>query len=191
GKRPVASPLPFHLSYRADGTPVASFHVARNNPLATLAGRDEPWLLAVRGADASVSPEWYASPEQVPTWLYEAVHLSGPATLISRDRMLAHLDELTQDFERPADGAPAWSSGRLTAARREAMMNAIVAIEMEIETVEGVAKLSQTKTDADFQAVAMHLRAQDDVMARQISARMVALRPDLSYEEAIEELSHG
>lgn len=191
GKRPVASPLPFHLSYRADGTPVASFHVASNNPLAALAGRDEPWLLAVNGADAYVSPEWYVSPEQVPTWLYEAVHLSGSARLISRDRTLAHLNELTADFERPADGAPAWSSDRLTAGRREAMMNAIAVIEMEIETVEGVAKLNQAKSDADFRAVAMHLHAQDDAMARQISARMVALRPELSYEEAIEELSHG
>ena len=29
GERPVASPLPFLLHYRDDGTPCAQFHVAR------------------------------------------------------------------------------------------------------------------------------------------------------------------
>ena len=35
------------------------------------------WLMAVNGADAYVSPDWYVSPDQVPTWLYQAVHLTG------------------------------------------------------------------------------------------------------------------
>ena len=41
-----------------------------------LGGCDGSWLLAVNGADAYVSAR-YASPDQVPTWLYQAVHLSG------------------------------------------------------------------------------------------------------------------
>ena len=37
GGRPIASSLPFYLSYADDGTPQAMFHVARQNPLAKLA----------------------------------------------------------------------------------------------------------------------------------------------------------
>ncbi|HEX7563850.1 MAG TPA: FMN-binding negative transcriptional regulator, partial [Bradyrhizobium sp.] len=33
GRKPVASALPFYLTYADDGTPHAAFHVARNNPL--------------------------------------------------------------------------------------------------------------------------------------------------------------
>ena len=55
-----------------------AFHVARGNPLAALADGTSHWLLAVNGADAYVSPDWYVSPDQVPTWLYQAVHLTGP-----------------------------------------------------------------------------------------------------------------
>ena len=191
GTRPTGSPLPFDISYRDDGTPVASFHVARNNPLTALAARGDIWLLAVSGADAYVSPEWYVTPEQVPTWLYETVHLSGRVRIAPTPDKRGHLDRMTAHFERPDTGAPMWTSERLTPGRREAMLNAIVAIEMDIEQVEGSAKLNQNKSKADFQAVVMHLREQDDAMARQIAARMVALKPNLSYEDATKEFSHG
>jgi transcriptional regulator len=191
GVRPTGSPLPFHISYRDDGTPVASFHVARNNPLAVLAQHGDIWLLSISGADAYVSPEWYVTPEQVPTWLYEAVHLSGPVKIVPVPEKRGHLDRMTEHFERNDNGGAAWSSDRLTPGRREAMLNAIVGIEMDIEQVEGSAKLSQNKSEADFQAVVMHLRQQDDAMARQIAARMVASRPDLSYEEIAKEVTNG
>jgi len=78
GAKPVASSLPFYLTSANDGTPRALFHVARHNPLIKLADGTTSWLLAVNGADAYVSPDWYVSPDQVPTWLYQAVHLTGP-----------------------------------------------------------------------------------------------------------------
>ena len=37
GARPIASSLPFYLTYADDGTPHAAFHVARGNALAALA----------------------------------------------------------------------------------------------------------------------------------------------------------
>src|ERR1700704_3998899 len=77
GGKPIASSLPFLLTYGDDGTPYVAFHVARQNRLATLADGAPSWLLAVNGVDAYVSPDWYVSPDQVPTWLYQAVHLTG------------------------------------------------------------------------------------------------------------------
>src|SRR5581483_7273291 len=64
GARPVASALPFCVSFAADGTPIVSFHVARGNALARLGDGKSRWLLAVNGADAYVSGDWYASPDQ-------------------------------------------------------------------------------------------------------------------------------
>src|SRR3954451_17982884 len=77
GTRPIASPLPVYLSYSDDGTPHAAFHAARHTPLIRLAAGTSSWLLAVNGADSYVSPDWYVSPDQVPTWLYQTVHLTG------------------------------------------------------------------------------------------------------------------
>ncbi len=179
GERPIASPLPFELSSREDGTPCARFHVARANPLASLAQRGGSWLIAVAGADAYVPADWYASPEQVPTWLYEAVHLSGRVRPLPAEATRDHLDRLVESFDR--DGQ-AWTADRVTPGRLTHLMQAIVVIDMEIDLVEGSAKLNQNKSDADYAAVAARLQDQPDPMAHRIAARMVALRPHLVYE---------
>src|SRR5215470_11736766 len=83
GQKPIASLVPFYLSYAADGTPEVAFHVARNNPLVRLADGVSPWLVAITGANAYVSADWYVSQDQVPTWLYQAVHLAGPVRTLS------------------------------------------------------------------------------------------------------------
>jgi len=46
-----------------------------------------------------VSPHWYASPDQVPTWLYQAVHLSGPVRTMSGHELGQHLEALSAKFE--------------------------------------------------------------------------------------------
>src|SRR5947209_8757266 len=82
GDKPIASSLPFCLRYADDGTPMVPFHVARGNALAGLADGKSHRLLAVNGADAYVSADFYISPDQVPTWLYQAVHLTGTLALM-------------------------------------------------------------------------------------------------------------
>jgi transcriptional regulator len=186
GVRPHGASLPFNLTYAADGTPRAQFHVARGNPLAGLSAKGGTWLLAVAGADAYVSPLWYVSPDQVPTWLYESVHLSGRVRPLSKTELRTHLDALSEHFEGGESTDP-WTLERVAPGRQEMLMQAIAGIEMEIETVEGAAKLNQTKSDADFVAVALHLRQSADPMAQHIAARMVALRSHLSYETAVKE----
>src|SRR6516162_3098860 len=61
GGRPVAALLPFHVMEANGRLPRLQFHVARPNPIAHLATKGGPWLVAVAGADAYVSPHWYAS----------------------------------------------------------------------------------------------------------------------------------
>lgn len=181
GGRPVASPLPFRLDGSRDGTPRLHFHVARGNPLAALAARGGTWLVAVVGPDAYVSPDWYASPDQVPTWLYEAVQFSGPVRVVAIEQNRDHLDRLGEVFEARLAPKPPWSSDRMAPARRDALLKAIVGIEMTVEAVEGGAKLNQQKSDADNVAVARALARQHEA-ARAIAARMVALRPHLAYD---------
>lgn len=186
GARPVVSSLPFNIAYAADGTPHAQFHVARGNPLAALAARGGEWMIAVAGADAYVSPLWYVSHDQVPTWLYESVQLTGHVRLVPPSKLRIHLDTLTERFETSEDvenGSAPWTLDKVTAARREMLLQAIVGIEMEIEIAEGSAKLNQTKSEADYQAVAMQLRRSADPMAQRIAARMIALKSHLPYED--------
>jgi transcriptional regulator len=185
GARPVASALPFCLEYSSDGTPVVAFHVARGNALAALADGKSTWLIAVNGADTYVSPHWYASPDQVPTWLYQAVHLSGSVRTMSGHELGEHLDALSAKFESWLAPKPPWTTAEMAAGRREAMMKAIVGLKMTVEDIEGSFKLNQHKSDVDHAAIADALLSQADADAQAIGKRMIALRPQLDYKSLV------
>jgi transcriptional regulator len=177
GAKPVASSLPFYLSYAADGTPQAAFHVARHNPLVKLADGTSSWLLAVNGADAYVSADWYVSPEQVPTWLYQAVHLTGPVRMLSEAELAVQIDTLSAKFEDWLLPKTPWTSAKMTAPRLEAMKKAIVGFVMTVEDVEGSFKLNQHKSEADYAAIAGALASRSDPGSQQIAGRMHEARP--------------
>ena len=184
GKKPIASPLPFYLDYADDGTPRALFHVARNNPLIALADSALSWLLVVNGADAYVSPDWYVSPDQVPTWLYQTVHLTGKARKLSDEELVAQIDALSAKFEDWLLPKKPWTSDKMPAARMEALKKGIVGLVMTIEEVEGTFKLNQHKSDVDHAAIASAMNAQPDEASKTIGQQMVALRPSLDYKSA-------
>lgn len=177
GEKPVASALPFYLTSANDGTPRVAFHVARHNPLVRLTDSAASWLLAVTGADAYVSPDWYVSPDQVPTWLYQAVHLSGPVRMMSETELAAQVDALSAKFEERLLPKKPWLSSKMTAARLEAMKKAIVGLEMTVEEVEGSFKLNQHKSEPDYAAIATSLGAQPDAGAIAIAQLMKQARP--------------
>jgi transcriptional regulator len=177
----MASLLPFYLDYADDGTARAAFHVARHNPLVALADGTSPWLLAVSGADAYVSPDWYVSPDQVPTWLYQAVHLTGSVRKLSDDELAVQLDTLSAKFESWLAPKLPWTSSKMTAGRLEAMKKAIVGLVMTIEDIEGSFKLNQHKSDADHVAIASALTQRHDEAAQLIGTQMIALRSQLDY----------
>jgi transcriptional regulator len=183
GKRPIASLLPFYLTSTDDGTPQAAFHVARHNPLVNLADGTSSWLMAVTGADAYVSPDWYASPDQVPTWLYQAVHLTGPVRKQSDSELGPHLDALSAKFENWLAPKPPWTSSKMTAGRLDAMKKAIVGLVMTIEEIEGSFKLNQHKSDVDYAGVAEALALQADADAGQIARLMREVRPQAFANE--------
>lgn len=177
GTKPVASSLPFYLTFADDGTPRAAFHVARHNPLIKLADGTTSWLLAVSGADAYVSPDWYVSPDQVPTWLYQVVHLTGTVRTLSDDELAEQIETLSAKFEDRLLPKKPWVSSKMTAGRLEAMKKAIVGMVMTVDVIEGSFKLNQHKSDADYIALTEALSAQPEADSRVIAGLMREARP--------------
>ncbi|MDB5518067.1 MAG: negative transcriptional regulator [Tardiphaga sp.] len=186
GGRPFASSLPFCLEYSSDGTPSAMFHVARGNALAALADGQSNWLMAVNGADTYISPDWYASPDQVPTWLYQAVHLTGTVRAMTEHELGPHLDALSAKFESWLAPKPIWSSTKMTAGRLDAMKKAIVGLVMSVDEIEGSFKLNQHKSDVDHTAVATALASQPDPAAQQLARTMRQMRPQAFVNTTIQ-----
>jgi len=179
--RPVASTVPFLLD-PAEAPERLQFHVARANPLGKLAEAGGTWLMSVQGHDAYVSPDWYESAEQVPTWLYELVHISGPVSVIPAGRMVTHLEKLSAKFEERLLPKKPWLLDKVSAQRQEMLLRAIVGIEMKIESIEGSFKLNQHKPEGDYVGTARALNEQNDPSAIAIAKRMMAAKPQLSYD---------
>jgi transcriptional regulator len=177
---PAASAVPFLIT-REEGVACLEFHVALANPLAALAAQGGTWLMCVQRHDAYVSPDWYASRDQVPTWLYEFVQITGKARPMPQQRLPAHLEALSAKFESLLAPKAAWTMDKVPVSRLEKLLNAIAGIELTIDGAAGSFKLNQNKSDADCAATARALSQQDDPAARALSARIAALRPQLSY----------
>jgi len=176
---PVIAHMPFTISPIGDEVYVR-FHLARANPaVAALIGieaRSEPAMLVVNGPSHYISPDWYGSPDRVPTWNYTAIHASGPVEALDEDALQPALSELSARFE--ADLAPKtpWTLDKMTSGRLDAMCRAIKGFQMRIETLEGTQKMSQDKPDEDAKSVAKALKSLGTEDARRIADLIIASR---------------
>jgi transcriptional regulator len=127
-------------------------HIARPNPLTRLLVEPTACIVLFDVADTYISPSWYPSKAEhgqvVPTWNYEAVHLHGTVRLVDDPAWIhAQIEALTRHHEssRPEP----WSVSDAPEDYVAKLARGIVGIEVTIERVEGKAKLSQNKSDAD------------------------------------------
>jgi transcriptional regulator len=177
---PRASHVPFVI-LRRDDRVIAQIHLTAKNPLVSLADGSRRFLLIVSGDDAYVSNDWYASRDNVSTWLYEAVHLSGVAHLRERDDNRAHGDTLLAVSEARLPKQP-WELTQMEPIKRETMLASIRVIDLVVDEIEGQSKLNQHKSDEDHVAVANQLVRAEETGSRRLAERMRALRPGLGYD---------
>jgi transcriptional regulator len=177
---PRGSHVPFVVARRDDRV-IVQIHLTARNPLVELADSNRRFLLIVAGDDAYVSNDWYASRDNVSTWLYEAVHLSGVAHLRAPDENRSHGDALLAVSEARLPKQP-WDLTRMEPAKRETMLASIRVIDLVVDQIEGQAKLNQHKSDEDHVAVANQLARAEEMGSRRLAERMRALRPGLEYD---------
>jgi transcriptional regulator len=167
-------PLIAHAPVLLDGEHLR-FHLSAANPLA-VALAVSSWALAViTGEDAYISPDWYAGPDQVPTWNYLSVEIEGPVRVLPAAEAAELLDDLSARYEARLAPKPPWTRAKMTAGRFAAMLAGIVAFEMTVERLIGVTKLSQNKSADEVARVAGQLSEARDEGARRIAWRMVNL----------------
>jgi transcriptional regulator len=143
-------------------------HLARVNP--AVRALDGAAVLAVfNGPHGYVSPRWYVERPNVPTWNYAAIHVRGTARLLDGDAAIGVLRRLTAANE-PVGG---WVFDP-DAAYERALMRAIVAFEIAIESIEAKLKLNQNKTPADRAGVVAALLASGRPGDRMLADAMLA-----------------
>jgi transcriptional regulator len=154
---PVLSHIPLHwqaASLWSDGPQsehgVLLGHCARANPQAQLLVSTPQALVSFMGPQAYMSPSVYSEKQRVPTWSYLAVQAKVLTRIIDphedRDRLLKCLI---------AEHEPAYAQQwrELPDNYTGAMLNGIVAFEMQITDLQCAVKLNQHRPEAH---VAMH-----------------------------------
>ena len=177
---PRASHVPFVI-LRRDDSVIVQLHFTAKNPLVALADGKRRFLLIVSGDDAYISNDWYASPDNVSTWLYEAVHLSGVAHPRDHSENRPHGDALLAVSEARLPKRP-WDLAQMERAKRETMLASIRVIDLVVDEIEGQQKLNQHKSDADHVAVANQLARAEETGKKRLAEKMRGLRPGLMYD---------
>jgi transcriptional regulator len=161
--RPTASHLPFLI---ADDLQYLQCHLARQN-LQWRQLEEQQVLVIFQGAHDYISPTWYQT-AGVPTWNYQALHIYGRCRVFDApEELTVVVEALSKRYE--SNFKTPWKP-----QYRDAMLKAIVGVEIEIEEIQCKYKLSQNRPAADQQGVI------DNLDKRGSTALVNAMRKALS-----------
>jgi transcriptional regulator len=149
-----ANHLPFYLDGAAGEYGRLIAHVARANPLWRETRDGDEALVIFRAANAYISPNWYPSKHeshrQVPTWNYQAVHAHGVIRIRDDARFVRDVvTRLTAANEAHAGANRPWQLTDSAPEFIDAMIAAIVGLEIDITKLIGKWKLSQNREERD------------------------------------------
>lgn len=147
-----ANHLPFEFDAGEGEHGILRAHVARNNPLWQEVKEGDEVLVIFKAVDGYVSPSWYPSKQahhqQVPTWNYAVVHAHGRIRVRDDARFVRRLLASLTRVHEAAEPAP-WKMADAPRDYIEAMVQAVVGIEIEVSQLVGKFKLSQNKEEGD------------------------------------------
>jgi transcriptional regulator len=151
-------------------------HLSRANPIAK--SMPTRVVAVLTGDDAYISPDWYTTADQVPTWSYESVECEGTLTQTDDEMLVRILEGLSAKHESWIIGKKPWTLDKLSPGVLAAKMKGIVGAKLSYESLRGTQKLHQNKSIEDRDAVVKQLARSPSQMDRGLAVRMVlAKRP--------------
>ena len=167
-----AAHIPFILDREAGPLGTLRAHVARANPIWRLVEGSGEALAMFQGPTAYISPDWYATAGQVPTWNYVAVHAYGVARLMGDEELVSLLSDLSAAEEGKLAPKLPWHPAKLAPSELASKLKAIVGMVLPIGRIEGKAKLSQNRSAADVAGAVHGLRKRGDAQSVAVAALM-------------------
>lgn len=125
-------------------------------------------LIVFSGPHAYISPTWYDSSPEVPTWNYTSVHIKGRCAILPSEKTEWLLNQSLAYFE------PALIENReiVTEDFQNTLAQAIVPIQIEITEAIGKLKLGQHKPEPAQKNVFKHLKHSQNLAAQQLAQFM-------------------
>lgn len=169
--KPWGTHIPMMLS--EDGTKISG-HISRANAQWKYFSANPDVLAIFTGPHAYISSSWYDH-ENVPTWNYIAVHVSGLIRIIEGDELLESLKDLTNKYEK-ASSKPV-SVEAMSPAFLKSQLHGIVGFEIAVTKLEATYKLSQNRDKENHQRIITALENRKDSGSHEIAEEMKKRRP--------------
>ncbi len=152
---------------------VVEAHISKANPQAKELQDGDEVLLDFLGAHTYISSSWY-NHINASTWNYEAVQIYGKVQLMNNDQLYNHLARLTTKYERPQK-CPMYTEQMGEDFVKREMKGAFGFFVFPTET-HVAQKLSQNRTDEDYQNIIKNLVDTNDAGSMAIAEKMKKLR---------------
>ncbi|MBS1599831.1 MAG: FMN-binding negative transcriptional regulator [Bacteroidetes bacterium] len=166
--QPVATHVPVLFEEKDDKLFLRA-HVMKKQGHTNAFSENQQVLAIFYGPHTYVSASWYTDKKTASTWNYQAVHAKGVLRFLDDQDLLAILTSLTEKFENNPHSPSLVQKMDEEYVRR--MMQAIIAFEIEIVSLEHVFKLSQNRDENSYHNI-IHQLDQQDADAKYIASEM-------------------
>jgi transcriptional regulator len=157
--KPVATQIPVFIEER-EGKLFLSGHIMKSQDHHKAFEKNPNVLCVFTGHHAYVSATWYDDPHQASTWNYMSVHVKGKLKFLDEQALIDVLRKTTLHFEKNNKESTTVFDN-LSTEYTSRLMKAIVAFEVEVETIDNVFKLSQNRDKKTYHNIIEKLSEHD------------------------------
>jgi transcriptional regulator len=171
---PSISFYPFLLE-RTGGDFTLWTHLAKSNPQWKEIGQNPKCLVSFQGPHGYISPSYYKTPLNVPTWNYAVAQAKCEAEMIQDPNGMRELMErLVAHFEK--QNGTDWKYD-LPEEFDKRLLSAIVGIKLKVTEIEGKFKLSQNRKPEDYEMVEKEFAKRTSDNDRELFGYMQKTKP--------------
>lgn len=166
----AATHIPLEFETDEHGTQFLEGHISLENPQWKIFQNNNKVLAIFSGPHSYISSSWYDH-ENVPTWNYIAVHVTGIVTILNPEETINSLKKLVDKYE-----AKSKNPLKIEHLSAKTMLQAkgIVAFRIKITNIEAVKKISQNRDAKNHQNIINELEKTNNYNACQIAKEMAA-----------------
>ena len=170
---PFINHLPLIFSDIHNEEMVLIGHMAKKNPQWIHFKNNPNCTVIINGPHTYITPQWYKSGRDVPTWNYAVAHLYGKIHLLEGfQEQIMILKKISDYFEK--SNGKSWEFELPKDLMEEHVLtNAIISFKFHIEKIEAKFKLSQNRSLQDRRGVLSGLEERTDDNSKHIKLMML------------------
>jgi len=167
---PVATQVPLFIHINEEGKIFLTGHIMRKTDHHKAFEKNDHVLVLFTGPHTYVSASWYTTPQTASTWNYMTVHVKGKISLLDEAATYKAIKNITEKYEGKETAA---AFHKMDDDYIAAMLKAIIAFSIEVESMENVFKLSQNRDEQSKKNIIEALQKRPDENSKMIAAEMI------------------